>query len=297
MAIPDGIPIVDTMIGFAAPVDADRELPQVRSQLRGSAHTADYLFRDLLRDGRPDGTAAGHDDLIGETLAAMDTHGVAVGLVNTNSPVAVEAARRHPDRFVLETHVGALGEPFDVMGAVRRVRAEHTELGTRAVSFFPVGPAPAVPVDSAAAYPLYSTCAELGLPIFVNAGVPGPRVPLTAQHVERFDQVCYDFPELTIVMRHGAEPWADLAVKLMLKWPGLHYSTSAFAPKHYPPAILDFLDTRGAEKVLYGGYFPMALSLDRIFAELARLPLRNDRWEPFLAGNARRLLGLDGPAA
>ncbi len=32
-----------------------------------------------------------------------------------------------------------------------------------------------------------------------------------------FDQVCYDFPDLRIVMRHGAEPWQDLAVKLMLK--------------------------------------------------------------------------------
>jgi len=28
---------------------------------------------------------------------------------------------------------------------------------------------------------------------------------------------------------HGCEPWADLAVKLMLKWPNLYYSTSAFA--------------------------------------------------------------------
>ena len=29
----------------------------------------------------------------------------------------------------------------------------------------------------------------------------------------------YDFPELVFVMRHGTEPWVDLAVKLMLKWP------------------------------------------------------------------------------
>ena len=40
-----------------------------------------------------------------------------------------------------------------------------------------------------------------------------------------FDEVCYDFPELRIVMRHGAEPWEALAVKLMLKWPNLYYMT------------------------------------------------------------------------
>ena len=39
----------------------------------------------------------------------------------------------------------------------------------------------------------------------------------------------------------------------------------------------------------------MALSLERIVAELAELPLRDHVWEPFLAGNARRILGLASP--
>jgi len=54
------------------------------------------------------------------------------------------------------------------------------------------------------------------------------------QHVELIDEVMFDFPDLVFVTRHGCEPWTDLAVKLMLKWPGLHYSTSAFAPRYYP---------------------------------------------------------------
>lgn len=286
MPIPTGIPVVDTMIGFVAPPGADRELPQVRRPHRSSGHTAGYLY------GATPTPMEDAGDPIGATLDAMNANGVSVGLVNTGTPLGPAAARRHPDRFALETHVGALGRPFDVMAAVRRIRDEHRDLGTRAVSFFPAGPLPAVPVDSAVAYPLYSTCVELGLPIFVNAGVPGPRVPMQAQHVHGFDRVCSDFPELTLVIRHGAEPWASLAVGLMQKWPGLHYSTSAFAPKHYPSAILDYLDTRGREKVLYGGYFPMALTLERIFAEFEALPLRTDRWEPFLSGNARRVLGL-----
>ena len=284
MAGSQGIPIVDTMIGFAAPAGTDRELPQVRSMHRGSAHTAEYMFGDVPADERGDPVDA--------TLAEMDRYGVAVGLVNTSRPEALAAADRHPDRFVLETHVGQLGRPLDILGEVRRIRTEHADHGTRAVSIFPVGPLPPVAIDAAAWYPIYATCVELGLPVFVNAGVPGPRVPATPQHVERFDRVCYDFPELTIVMRHGGEPWTDLAVKLMLKWPGLHYSTSAFAPRHYPSAILDYVNTRGVEKVLYGGYFPMALSLERIVRELADLPLRDHVWEPFLAQNARRILGL-----
>ncbi len=79
----------------------------------------------------------------------------------------------------------------------------------------------------------------------------------------------------------------------MLKWPGLHYSTSAFAPKHYPQAIIDYANTRGADKIIYAGYFPMGLSLDRIFEQLRDLPLRDDVWPKFLRDNARRVLRLD----
>jgi len=44
---------------------------------------------------------------------------------------------------------------------------------------------------------------------------------------------------------------------------------------------------------MYAGYFPMGLSLQRIFTELPAVPLKDDRWEPFLRGNARRILKLD----
>jgi predicted TIM-barrel fold metal-dependent hydrolase len=109
----------------------------------------------------------------------------------------------------------------------------------------------------------------------------------------RFDQVCYDFPELRIVMRHGAEPWEELAVKLMLKWPGLHYMTSAFAPRYYPKAVIDYANTRGADKVMYAGYYPMGLSLERIFTELPEVPLRDHVWPQFLRENARRVFTLE----
>jgi predicted TIM-barrel fold metal-dependent hydrolase len=143
-----------------------------------------------------------------------------------------------------------------------------------------------VSVSDARYYPLYATCVELDLPIIINAGVPGPRVPMLCQHVEHFDQVCYDFPDLRIVMRHGAEPWQELAVKLMLKWPGLYYMTSAFAPKYFPREIVDYANSRGVNKVMYAGYYPMGLSLDRIVAELREVPFRDHVWPRFLRDNA-----------
>jgi predicted TIM-barrel fold metal-dependent hydrolase len=117
---------------------------------------------------------------------------------------------------------------------------------------------------------------------------------MLCQKTELLDEVCWFFPELKIVMRHGAEPWDDLAVKLMLKWPNLYYSTSAFAPRYYPRSIIDYANSRGADKVLYAGYYPMGLSLERIFAELPNVPFKDDVWPKFLRENALRVLGLDG---
>ena len=62
----------------------------------------------------------------------------------------------------------------------------------------------------------------------------------------------------------GGVAWEELAVKLMLKWPNLYYSTSAFAPRYYPKAVVDFANTRGADKIIYAGYFPSGRSLERI---------------------------------
>ena len=141
-------------------------------------------------------------------------------------------------------------------------------------------------------YPIYAKCVELGVPIFSCVGVPGPRFPMWPQHVERLDRIMYDFPELVFVTRHGCEPWEELAVKLMLKWPNLYYSTSAFAPKHYPKAVIDYANSRGADKVIYAGYFPMGLSLERIMTDMQNLPLRDEVWHKFLRENAAKLLGI-----
>jgi predicted TIM-barrel fold metal-dependent hydrolase len=103
----------------------------------------------------------------------------------------------------------------------------------------------------------------------------------------------YDFPELVFVMRHGAEPWVDLAVKLMLKWPNISYSTSAFAPRYYPQEIIDYANTRGADKIVYGGYFPMGLPLERIVTELSTVPFKDEVWPKFLRENAARVLRLE----
>lgn len=242
-----------------------------------------YLFKDDL--ALPDGR-----DPIAYTLEQMNRFGIDRAVVDVVlDPVGQAALLAHPDRFIGSCVV----DPNEGMAAVRKVEALHRELGIRAVSFSPMSLTPQVPIDDRRAYPVYAKCAELGIPVFITVGVPGPKVPMAAQRVDLLDEVCWFFPELTIVMRHGAEPWQDLAVMLMRKWPNLYYSTSAFAPKRYPRSIIDFANTRsGAGKVLFAGYYAVGLSWERVFNELEHVPFKDEVWPRFLRDNALGLLGL-----
>jgi predicted TIM-barrel fold metal-dependent hydrolase len=165
------------------------------------------------------------------------------------------------------------------------VRAKET-WDLKAVTAFPAGTCPQVPIDDARWYPIYAKCVELDLPFCCTVGVPGPRIPLAPQKVERVDPVCWFFPELKFVMRHGGAPDFDLCVALMLKYDNLYYSTSAYAPRHYPGAIVDVANKRGRNNVIYAGYWPMGLSLERIFEELPHVPFTDEVWPRFLRDNA-----------
>ncbi len=280
------IGIIDTLIGFPAKDFSGYE--RLRVQLKDEQSRDDfefpveYIFKNVPKE------LYGTENPIDITLHEMDRWGVEWGLVSCRDQVAQQALRDHPDRFVATGGV----YPHESVDGIRKMRRQFDEFGVRSFDAFPSGFSPQVPIDDPKMYPIYATCIELGVPIFVNAGVPGPRFPMSAQGVERLDQVMYDFPELVLITRHGCEPWEDLMVKLMLKWPGLHFCTSGFAPKYYPQAIVDYANTRGADKVLYAGYFPFGLSLEQIMGDLKHVGFRDDVWPKFLRGNAAGLLGI-----
>jgi uncharacterized protein len=284
--MPTDVGIVDLMIGFPS-TDARSKYKSLRALAKDEESQrmqfpAEYMFKDV-----PDHLAE-EQDPVQVTLDEMTKYGVEIGLVGLGNSATRDAVGRHPDRFVASLEI----DPNNIGETVQSIRSAHAERGIVAVTTFPAGCNPQVPVSDRRYYAVYQTCVDLDIPIIVNAGVAGPRVPSECQNVMHFDQVCYDFPDLRIVMRHGAEPWEDLAIKLMLKWPGLYYMTSAFAPKYYPSAIVEYANTRGTDKIMYAGYYPMGLGLDRIFGEMPNVPFRDHVWPNFLRENAMRVFKL-----
>lgn len=287
MGRPHGVPILDLMLDLPTG-QAGMGMGAAQKLTKGedgfSHHPAQYMFKDAPAEMGKTRTPA-------EIVAMMDAYGVKAAMIMVDPRKLDEAIalfEAFPGRFYGEVSVNPHAGMKGVRALETAVRA-HPNIKAAFAAACLLNPQ--VPLDDKAFYPLYAKCCELNLPINLLVGVPGPRVPYKCQHPGLLDEVCWFFPELTIVMRRGGEPWTDLCAKLMLKWPNLYYASSAFAPKHYPKAIIDFANTRGANKVMFAGYYP-ALSYERIFRELDDVPFKEDVWPGFLSGNAARVYGI-----
>jgi uncharacterized protein len=143
------------------------------------------------------------------------------------------------------------------------------------------------PPSDAVYYPLYTKCCELDLTLCMNAGIPGPPIPGEAQHPMHLDRVCVRFPELKLCMMHGADPWWDTALRLMLKYQNLHLMTSAWSPKRLPEVLLHFMAKRGRDRIIFATDYPV-FSFERSIGEATALDLAPEVAEAWLHDNAER---------
>ena len=283
--------VVDTAVGMPKTrEDMFAFYEFIRKQTRDSESRegelefpAGYMFKDV-----PKWEEGELDDPVAFLVAELARHGITQAIVNVEDAQGQHAVREYPDRFFAGIGI----DPNQGMDAVRKIDRYANDFDLKVVGAFPAGLYPQVALNDKKFFPIYAKCVELDVTFASTVGVPGPRIPFAPQMVEYLDEICWFFPELRFVTRHGGEPWTALAVKLMLKWPNLYYSTTAFAPKHYPKDIINYANTRGADKIMFSGYFPAGLTYDRQFTELAAVPFRDHVWPKFLRENAQRAFKL-----
>jgi predicted TIM-barrel fold metal-dependent hydrolase len=228
---------------------------------------------------------------VAELLETMDANGVerAILLASVRSPRdgskqrALQFVEAAPDRFAL----GVGG--FDLLKPMETVRSLEAFVRDHPVAHALVGPSfwgdGRYPPSDAVYYPLYTKCCELDLPLCVNTGIPGPPLPAEPQHPIHLDRVCIRFPELKLCMVHGADPWWDVAIRLMLKYRNLRLMTSAWSPKRLPESLLHYMRTRGSDRILFASDFPV-LSMERCIGEAQALDLPPEILDAWLHGNA-----------
>ncbi|HPB46516.1 MAG TPA: amidohydrolase family protein [Microthrixaceae bacterium] len=224
---------------------------------------------------------------LGELIDLMDEKGVEKAIlicqvndVDTRSLRFVEA---RPDRFAL----GVGG--FDLLKPMKNLANLEAFVANNPVAYASVGPSfwgdGMYPPTDAVYYPLYVKCCELDLALSMNMGMPGPPLPAEPQNPIHLDRVLYRFPELRLVMMHGADPWWEVAIRIMLKYRNVRMMTSAWAPKYLPEVLLHFMRTRGKERVMFASDYPV-LKHERLLAEADALDLPDDVRDNWLYGNA-----------
>jgi predicted TIM-barrel fold metal-dependent hydrolase len=224
---------------------------------------------------------------LSELLDDMDAHGVERAILMTGVKPrgrALKYAEERPDRFAL-----AVGG-FDLLKPMPTVRALEAFVRDHPVAYALVGPSfwgdGMYPPTDAVYFPLYTKCCELDLPLCMNAGLPGPPIPGEVQNPIHFDRVCVRFPELRLCMMHGADPWWDTAIRLMIKYANLRLMTSAWAPRHLPASLLHFMRTRGKDRIIFASDSPV-LSITRCVKEASELDLSPELLDNYLYGNAQ----------
>ena len=75
------------------------------------------------------------------------------------------------------------------------------------------------------------------------------------------------------------------------KHENVYIDTSAHLPRYYPRQLLHFMNTYGADKVMFGTNFPM-LPLDVCARQAMALELKSEAKAKFLSLNARRVFGI-----
>jgi uncharacterized protein len=206
----------------------------------------------------------------------------------------LEAARANPDIMIpfasVDPHKGKL--------AVREAR-ELIDAGARGFKFHPN--TQAFWPNDRAWYPLYEVIAEAGLiALFhsgttgIGAGMPGGGgVRLKYSNPMCVDDVAADFPSLEIILAHPSFPWQEEALAIAVHKPNVYIDLSGWSPKYFPEILVQYINTRLKDKMLFGSDFPL-IAPDRWLSDFEKLPIRDEVRPLVLKENAARLLGLSG---
>jgi hypothetical protein len=173
-----------------------------------------------------------------------------VSAVTCRFEEAAKLAAEHPGRFVaawgIEPQLGSAGvrrfeavldHPWVVAGYL------HTHSFDR-------------PFDHADLYPFYAACARAGVPMMMQAGTSGGRMPSECGRPIGVDRPALYFPEVCFVLSHTGWPWVEEAVAMAVKFPNVFLGTGSWPPRRWSAALMDFLRGPGRDKVVFATNFP-----------------------------------------
>lgn len=204
-----------------------------------------------------------------------------------------EAVAQYPDRF----HGLAGIDPTEGMEGVRRLERAVRDYGFIGAHTYPHWFE--LPPNHARYYPFYAKCCELGVPIQMQVGQSliyyRARPLRSTGRPICLDDIACDFPELKLIGIHIGIPWHDEMIAVAWKHENVFIGTDAHSPKYWPASFVQYANSYGRHKVMFGTDFPV-LAFRRTVDEIAALGLRPETLRLMMRDNALRVYRLKGAA-
>jgi len=186
-----------------------------------------------------------------------------------------ELVAQAPDRLA-----GLCGiNPFARMEGVRELERAVREYAFVGAHLHPFGYER--PVNHRDYYPFYTKCVELDVPVVMQIGHSLEMMPNEMGRPIHLEDILLYFSELRIVAGHTGWPWVQELISLCLVYPNLYIGTTAHAPKYWDPALVQYLNTRGIGRVMWGSDWPV-VEQKRSRDEVEALGLKEEAKAPLL---------------
>jgi len=260
----------------------------------------DQFFMGKVK-GRHSSAGISLEDMVSEMDRAGISHGFLIaaksgrqglpGCYHMPPQVVADAVAKYPDRFS-----GLIGiDPFQGMEGVRALEHAVSEWGFIGAHLYPhwfdLEP------NHARYYPFYAKCIELDIPIQMQVG---QSLIYAREHRCRsvgrpiyLDDIACDLPELKLIGSHVGIPWHDEMIAMAWKHENVYICTDAHSPKYWPPSVVQYINSYGQDKVIFGTDFPV-LRFERTVGEIDALNLKPEVRRKFLRDNVIRVYGLEG---
>lgn len=271
--------------------------PQTEEFLAAMGPRLQQMGRHFGKERRPISFAAQADLYRERRMMAVILNSDAEttsGIPGAPNDLLGRAQTDHPDVFIAFAGI----DPWKGQAAIAEIRRSHAEHGIRGVGELNPARQHFAPNDPKF-YPIWETCAELGLVVLFHCGFPGAgagtpggmgyRLEL-ARPVPYLDDLAATFPELRIIAAHPAWPWHLESLAMVWHKTNVYMDLSGWSPKYLPPEVVHHANTLTQDRTLFGTDWP-ALDLDRTLTEFAALDLKPEVRTKIMRDNALRLFG------
>ncbi|MDD1753859.1 MAG: amidohydrolase family protein [Methanotrichaceae archaeon] len=234
---------------------------------------------------------------LGEMEKAGVDKGILVGRqaghrIISNDDIA-ELRDMYPDRFPVAI-AGINGG--NVVTAVHEIERAIKDFGFKGIALDPGWWNPPLYVDDKHIYPIYSKCSELGGVLYLTCSLmQGPDISYAEP--ARIQRVANDFPTMQIVVVHGAFPFTNEMLGVMIAnaplgnlWvlPDFFQFIPGFAgAQDWVDAANNYL----GDRMLYASSYPVR-PLEQSLKEFRRFSYKPEVLENILAKNVATLFGI-----